>query len=64
MIVNFTSLLVVLLPLRNWVTYLRTTIFYRIFPMDHTVSLHKMVGMTLFVFSLLHSIGQVGNAGE
>ncbi|KAK3760480.1 hypothetical protein RRG08_014329 [Elysia crispata] len=62
MIVNFTSLLVVLLPLRNWVTYLRTTIFYRIFPMDHTVSLHKMVGMTLFVFSLLHSVGQVGNA--
>ncbi|RUS74261.1 hypothetical protein EGW08_017980, partial [Elysia chlorotica] len=62
MIVNFTSVLVVLLPLRNWVTYLRTTFFYRISPLDHTVSLHKMVGMTLFVFSLLHTGGQVGNA--
>ncbi|KAK3759988.1 hypothetical protein RRG08_048731, partial [Elysia crispata] len=62
MCLNFTSALILLLPLRMCVSYLRLTPLSRILPLDHNISIHKMVGLVIAMWTIGHTAGHLGNA--
>ena len=42
---------------RNFITYLRETIFNNYIPFDSYISFHKIVAMTALIFTIMHCIG-------
>ncbi|GFN95781.1 NADPH oxidase 5 [Plakobranchus ocellatus] len=62
MCLNFCSALILLLPLRKSISYLRLTPLSAILPLDHNISLHKLVGIVIVVWSVGHTAGHLGNA--
>ncbi|GFS14111.1 NADPH oxidase 5 [Elysia marginata] len=62
MCLNFTSALILLLPLRMCISYLRLTPLCRVLPLDHNISLHKMVGLVIALMTIAHTAGHLGNA--
>ena len=53
---NFDCAFVVVLMLRNSLTWLRMHGMANIFPLDNHVYLHKMVGITTVFFGALHTV--------
>ena len=64
MCIDFDSALVMLLPLRLCCTHLRSTKLATMLPIDNNIYIHKMVGCLILVWSLGHTVGHLGNAGE
>ena len=52
------------LMLRMTLSFLRATPLYYILPFDHTVVLHKFIGIVIVLFAFVHGIGHVGNGGR
>lgn len=60
---NFDCTVTLVLMLRQCITFLRTRGFSSILPLDHNIYLHKMVGMTIGVLSVVHTIAHLLNFG-
>lgn len=50
--------------LRQCITFLRTHGFIAILPLDHHIYLHKVVGMTIGILSIVHTIAHLLNFGN
>ena len=53
----FTYSVLLLTMARNFITYLRETIFNNYIPFDSYISFHKIVALTALVFTICHGIG-------
>ncbi|KAK0086854.1 hypothetical protein PV325_002416 [Microctonus aethiopoides] len=60
---NFNCTLILILMLRQCITFLRTHGFIAILPLDHHIYLHKVVGMTIGILSIVHTIAHLLNFG-
>ncbi|ALC41430.1 Nox [Drosophila busckii] len=58
---NFNCAWVLVLMLRHSLTYLRSRGLSSFLPLDHHVYLHKLTGITISVFSLVHTIMHLFN---
>lgn len=47
--------------LRQCITYLRTRGFSAILPLDHHIYLHKITGLLVFLYSLVHTVMHLCN---
>ena len=62
---NFLTVLLVLLMSRPLLTLLRRhSITAAIFPVDQHVFYHKLVGVLLVIFALVHTVAHFVNIGE
>lgn len=55
---------ILILMLRQCITFLRTHGFNSILPLDHHIYLHKMVGVTIGVMSVVHTVAHLLNFGK
>ncbi|KAL3884563.1 hypothetical protein ACJMK2_024696 [Sinanodonta woodiana] len=62
MCLNFTSMFVLVLMLRKCLTYLRMTIIADFLPLDQNIVFHKMCGLFIAFWTLVHTICHIGNA--
>nr|CAD7198632.1 unnamed protein product [Timema douglasi] len=53
---NFNCMFVLVLMLRQCITFLRTHGFSMIFPLDQHIYFHKLTGVVIFFFSVFHTI--------
>lgn len=53
---NFNCAFVLVLMLRQCITFLRTRGFGAFLPLDNHIYLHKMTGITIAIFSIIHTI--------
>ncbi|XP_046833687.1 NADPH oxidase 5 [Vespa crabro] len=60
---NFNCSFVLVLMLRQCITFLRTNGFSSILPLDHHIYLHKMTGVLIVVFSVVHTVMHLLNFG-
>ncbi|XP_063990833.1 NADPH oxidase 5 isoform X2 [Diachasmimorpha longicaudata] len=60
---NFDCTFILVLMLRQCITFLRTHGFSSILPLDHNIYLHKMVGMTIGILSIVHTVAHLLNFG-
>ncbi|XP_011305289.1 NADPH oxidase 5 [Fopius arisanus] len=60
---NFDCTIILVLMLRQCITFLRTHGFSSVLPLDHNIYLHKMVGVTIGVLSICHTIAHLLNFG-
>ncbi|XP_062548461.1 NADPH oxidase 5 [Armigeres subalbatus] len=58
---NFNCAFILVLMLRQSITYLRNRGFTAIFPLDQHIYLHKLTGMLVAAYSLLHTIMHLFN---
>lgn len=58
---NFNCAWVLVLMLRQCITFLRTRGFTAVVPLDHHIYLHKLTGVTISVFSIVHTIAHLIN---
>jgi hypothetical protein len=56
-LLNFNCSFLVLLVLKRLNTWLRISILGRFLPMDDFLQFHKLIGFSLFIWSLVHIIG-------
>ena len=56
-VMMFTYSVLLLTMARNFITYLRETIFNNYIPFDSYISFHKIVALTALVFTICHGIG-------
>ncbi|XP_038057987.1 NADPH oxidase 5-like [Patiria miniata] len=59
---NLNSSLILVLMLRQTLTYIRSTRVARLLPIDQHIIFHKTVGLIIAALSLVHSLAHVGNA--
>ena len=64
MVLNFNGTFVVVLMLRSCLTWLRTTRVGHYLPLDQTVLFHKMVGLVIAFFTLVHTVAHLVNIGR
>lgn len=62
MCLDFDCSLVLLLPLRKAMTYLRESPLSRILPIDHNIGLHRNLAYLIIFLSIVHTGAHVGNA--
>ena len=55
------SVIVILLVLRNSITFLRARGLGRYLPLDNNIYLHKVVGVLIFVLGMIHSLAHLLN---
>ncbi|CAD6241356.1 GSCOCT00002682001.3-RA-CDS [Cotesia congregata] len=60
---NFDCTFILILMLRQCITFLRTHGFNSILPLDHHIYLHKMVGVTIGVMAVVHTAAHLLNFG-
>ncbi|XP_014613569.1 PREDICTED: NADPH oxidase 5 [Polistes canadensis] len=60
---NFNCTFVLVLMLRQCITFLRINGFSSILPLDHHIYLHKMTGILIIIFGLIHTIMHLLNFG-
>ncbi|XP_018056077.1 PREDICTED: NADPH oxidase 5 [Atta colombica] len=53
---NFDCTFILVLMLRQCITYLRTHSFNSLVPLDHHIYLHKMTGILIGIFSIVHTL--------
>ncbi|XP_018347473.1 PREDICTED: NADPH oxidase 5 [Trachymyrmex septentrionalis] len=53
---NFDCTFILILMLRQCITFLRTHSFNSLVPLDHHIYLHKMTGILIGIFSILHTL--------
>jgi hypothetical protein len=58
---NFNCAWVLVLMLRQTITFLRTRGFGSVFPLDQHIYLHKVTGMLIAIFSFVHTIMHIIN---
>ena len=58
---NFTPVVVIMLMYRQIITFLRSTRFSFLFPLDEYIKLHKIVGYTIVFFSIIHTLAHLAN---
>ncbi|XP_035699930.1 NADPH oxidase 5-like [Branchiostoma floridae] len=58
---NLNSMFALLLMLRKMLSYMRSTPVGRYLPLDQHIAFHKVIGVMILVFSLLHTIAHVYN---
>ncbi|XP_017779285.1 PREDICTED: NADPH oxidase 5 [Nicrophorus vespilloides] len=58
---NFNCMFVLVLMLRQCITFLRTRGFSAFLPLDQHIYFHKLTGMLIFFYSVLHTIMHVYN---
>lgn len=61
---NFDCMWVLVLMLRRCITFLRTRGFGLILPLDQHIYLHKVTGMIIFIFSVVHTVMHLLNFSE
>ena len=64
MCLNFNCSFIVVLMLRHTLTFIRSTPIGPYLPLDQSISIHKMVGIVIFVQSVLHTLAHFGNIGK
>ncbi|GBP03598.1 NADPH oxidase 5 [Eumeta japonica] len=60
---NFNCMWVLVLMLRQSITFLRTRGFSSLLPLDNHIYLHKLAGLLIFIYSLVHTIMHLCNFG-
>ncbi|KAI4484346.1 hypothetical protein M0802_013141 [Mischocyttarus mexicanus] len=60
---NFNCTFVLVLMLRQCITFLRTNGFSSILPLDHHIYLHKITGILIGIFSVVHTFMHLLNFG-
>ncbi|KAL1130042.1 hypothetical protein AAG570_012985 [Ranatra chinensis] len=60
---NFNCMFVLVLMLRHSITFLRTRGFSNILPLDQHIYFHKLTGVCIFLYSVLHTIMHLLNFG-
>ncbi|KAJ8958730.1 hypothetical protein NQ318_016458 [Aromia moschata] len=58
---NFNCMFILILMLRQCITFLRTRGFSSVLPLDQHIYFHKLTGMFIFGYSFLHTIMHVCN---
>ncbi|KAK9497325.1 hypothetical protein O3M35_004664 [Rhynocoris fuscipes] len=53
---NFNSMFVLVLMLRHSITFLRTRGFSNFLPLDQHIYFHKLTGVCIFIYSVVHTI--------
>lgn len=61
---NFNCMFVLVLMLRQCITYLRSMGASCFLPLDQHLYLHKLCGLLIFIFSIVHTIMHLINFGE
>lgn len=61
---NFNCMWILVLMLRKCLTFIRMTKLCHVLPLDQHILFHKMTGIAIAGFSLVHSVAHVGNAGK
>lgn len=60
---NFDCTFILILMLRQCITFLRTHGFNSILPLDHHIYLHKLTGVLIGIFSAVHTLMHLLNFG-
>lgn len=60
---NFDCMLILVFMLRQCITFLRTRGFSAVLPLDQHIYFHKLTGMLIFTYSILHTIMHLCNFG-
>ncbi|KAG7209856.1 hypothetical protein KM043_011459 [Ampulex compressa] len=60
---NFDCTFVLVLMLRQCITFLRTHGFNSVLPLDHHIYLHKLTGVLIGIFSAIHAVTHLLNFG-
>ncbi|XP_070546727.1 NADPH oxidase 5-like isoform X2 [Ptychodera flava] len=58
---NFNSAFILVLMLRQCLTFLRATKASGYLPLDQNIIFHKMVGLVIGFFTLVHTVAHIGN---
>ncbi|PZD72935.1 hypothetical protein C1752_02757 [Acaryochloris thomasi RCC1774] len=58
---NFSGALVLVPIMRRWMTWLRKTKLNDYLPIDKHLAFHKLVGHTIFVLAVVHTVAHIGN---
>lgn len=61
---NFNSMFILVLMLRQCITFLRTRGFSTFLPLDQHIYLHKLTGVVIFIYSVVHTIMHLLNFGN
>jgi hypothetical protein len=57
-LLDFNASLVIILVLRRLMTWLRNSLIGRDYlPVDHFIKFHKYIGILIFVYSIIHTVG-------
>ncbi|XP_067653613.1 NADPH oxidase 5-like isoform X1 [Haliotis asinina] len=59
---NFDCTFIVVLMLRKCITWLRATPVSHVLPLDQHIMFHKLTGILIMVFTILHTAMHIGNA--
>lgn len=59
---NFNCMWVLVLMLRNCLTFLRTTFLAHVLPIDQHVCFHKMTAAAIVGFTVIHTLAHIANA--
>ncbi|XP_033112375.1 NADPH oxidase 5-like [Anneissia japonica] len=59
---NVAVVMVVMFMLRYWATRMRRTRMAKLLPLDNFLMFHKMLGVIVACYSLVHTVAHVGNA--
>ncbi|KAF4525979.1 hypothetical protein B566_EDAN000769 [Ephemera danica] len=58
---NFTCMFVLVMMLRQSITFLRTRGFSLVLPLDQHIYFHKLTGVLIFIYSVVHTIAHLIN---
>ena len=58
---NFNPMFVLVLMFRHVLSWIRSTRFYFLFPLDNIIKLHKIVGWMIFFFACVHTFAHIAN---
>ena len=61
---NFNPTVIVILMMRKGLTWLRSTRFALLFPLDQHIELHKLCGWFIMLLSIIHTLGHIVNSSE
>lgn len=61
---NFNCMFVLVLMLRQTITFLRTRGFSSYLPLDQHIYFHKLTGTLIAIYSLIHTISHLSNFSE
>ncbi len=64
MCLNFNCTFIVVLIMRYCLSWLRATPAAYFLPLDQSIFFHKMVGIVIFVQSVVHTLGHLGYIGR
>ena len=59
MCLNFNSAFILVLMLRYTLTFIRSTPVGNFLPLDQSISIHKFVGWTIFIQSVIHTVAHL-----